>query len=429
MSTVIKVENLSKRYIITHKERQRYVALRDVLANKVKEWGKNILFPFRRNRCDIGPSKEEIWALKDLSFEIKQGERVGIIGRNGAGKSTLLKILSRITEPTEGRARIRGRVASLLEVGTGFSQELTGGENIYLNAAILGMDRAQIKRKFDEIVAFSEVEQFLDTPMKRYSSGMQVRLAFAIAAHLEPEILLVDEVLAVGDAGFQKKCLNRMDTVAKQGRTVLFVSHQMGQISTLCQRCLLIKEGRITMDAATQTVIDAYLVSLQQDQDTSLRERKDRLGNGRLRVVDAWLEDANGQRVGHVFSGDRVKFVMQYEIPSGEKLKNILFNFSIHNSFGIWITNLDMNAVGNNVDLKSSRGRLECIVPRLSLNAGQFSCSTMVRIGSSGYEVIDGVQNALTFTVEPGDYFGTGVIVGNKFIMVMDSSWKLVETE
>src|ERR1700736_6182190 len=235
---IISVENLGKRYSIRHQRDQRYVALRDVIANRAKSL-------FRRNgrkslTSDLGPptsgraSKEDFWALRDVSFEVKRGEVLGIIGRNGAGKTTLLKILSRITEPTEGRIRIKGRVASLLEVGTGFHPELTGRENVYLNGASLGMSRAEIKAKFDEIVAFAEVEKFLDTPVKRYSSGMYVRLAFAVAAHLEPEILIVDEVLAVGDAEFQKKCLGKIQDVSRGGRTVLFVSHDMGNVSKLC---------------------------------------------------------------------------------------------------------------------------------------------------------------------------------------------------
>lgn len=240
--TVIRVENLGKKYIIGHQQqRERYTALRDVLANSAKGLAKR----FNPRARVVNPNFEEFWALKDVSFEVKRGDRIGIIGRNGAGKSTLLKILSRITEPTEGRVQIKGRVASLLEVGTGFHPELTGRENIYLNGAILGMSKREIRRKFDEIVAFAEIERFLDTPVKRYSSGMYVRLAFAVAAHLEPEILVVDEVLAVGDAQFQKKCLGKMEDVAeKEGRTVLFVSHNMNAIQILCNQIIYMKSGR-----------------------------------------------------------------------------------------------------------------------------------------------------------------------------------------
>jgi lipopolysaccharide transport system ATP-binding protein len=244
-NSIIQVRNLGKSYDISHEGvKGSYTALRDVVANKAK---KIFSFPksFRNESLFKKASTEEFWALKDVSFDIQQGDRVGIIGRNGAGKSTLLKILSRITEPTTGEIRIKGRVASLLEVGTGFHPELTGRENIYLNGAILGMSRSEIKRKFDEIVDFAEVEKFLDTPVKRYSSGMYIRLAFAVAAHLEPEILVVDEVLAVGDAQFQKKCLGKMEDVSKnEGRTVLFVSHNMGAIKSLCQNGLLLINGQ-----------------------------------------------------------------------------------------------------------------------------------------------------------------------------------------
>jgi len=256
----IRVEHLSKQYHIGRKQ-EKYRTLRDTLAEA-------FVAPFRRagrllrgQATGAAELSETIWALRDVSFEVKRGEVIGIIGRNGAGKSTLLKILSRITEPTEGYAEIHGRVGSLLEVGTGFHNELTGRENIYLNGAILGMKRAEIDRKFDEIVAFAEVEKFIDTPVKHYSSGMYLRLAFAVAAHLEPEILLVDEVLAVGDARFQRKCLNKMEEVGQEGRTVLFVSHSMPSITRLCERVILLDEGRIIADGPAHQVVSAYLNS------------------------------------------------------------------------------------------------------------------------------------------------------------------------
>lgn len=256
--TVISVENLSKKYLLTHLADQREQLFSSLLTNKMKNAGSRMAGAFKRGSAQE-QSVEDFWALRDVSFEIKQGDRVGIIGRNGAGKSTLLKILSRITEPTKGRITIDGRIASLLEVGTGFHSELSGRENIYLNGAILGMSREEIKRKFDEIVDFAEVEQFLDTPVKRYSSGMYVRLAFAVAAHLEPEILIVDEVLAVGDAQFQKKCLGKMEDVStKEGRTILFVSHNMQAISRLCDRAFLLQSGRLIFDGAPSQGIDSY---------------------------------------------------------------------------------------------------------------------------------------------------------------------------
>jgi ABC-type polysaccharide/polyol phosphate transport system ATPase subunit len=261
---VISVENLSKSYLVGHqadrKGHKRYTALRDVISREIRNIGRSTVNIVRGRQIVPGDQVEEFWALKDISFEVDRGEVLGIIGRNGAGKSTLLKILSRITEPTRGRVVLRGRVASLLEVGTGFHPELTGRENIYLNGAILGMARTEIRSKFDEIVAFAGVEKFIDTPMKRYSSGMYVRLAFAVAAHLEPEILIVDEVLAVGDAEFQQKCLGKMDEVSRrEGRTVLFVSHNLSILEKLCQRCIWLDRGSICETGSAAAVIKEYL--------------------------------------------------------------------------------------------------------------------------------------------------------------------------
>ena len=258
--SIISVENLGKRYRLgAGRSNEHYTALRDVISDKAKSiFGRSQRLPLARDQKTAETDASEFWALKDVSFEVKPGEVVGIIGRNGAGKSTLLKILSRITEPTEGRIRIKGRVASLLEVGTGFHPELTGRENIYLNGAILGMSRTEIKAKFDEIVAFAETEKFLDTPVKRYSSGMYVRLAFAVAAHLEPEILIIDEVLAVGDAEFQKKCLGKMSSVATGGRTVLFVSHNLAAIQSLCVTALLLAHGKLIESGSLARVIAHY---------------------------------------------------------------------------------------------------------------------------------------------------------------------------
>lgn len=266
MSNVINVENLGKKYIISHQQREEYSSLRDAITNGVRNLAKMLFPPLTPSTSlkaglHLSPlsESEDFWALKDVSFQVKQGDRIGIIGRNGAGKSTLLKILSRITEPTTGSVRIKGRVASLLEVGTGFHPELTGRENIFLNGAILGMPREEIRRKFDEIVAFAEIEKFLDTPVKRYSSGMYVRLAFAVAAHLEPEILIVDEVLAVGDAQFQAKCLGKMEEVGKEGRTVLFVSHNMSAIRRLCRGAILLSAGQVVAVGEVENLIPFYL--------------------------------------------------------------------------------------------------------------------------------------------------------------------------
>ncbi len=272
--TVIRVENLSKKYILGQKE-EKYKTLSGAMTGAAKSLGNAFNFP--KKEAESG--KNEFWALNDVSFEIKQGDRVGIIGRNGAGKSTLLKVLSRITEPTSGSIRIKGRVASLLEVGTGFHPELTGRENIFLNGAILGMSKFEIQRKFDEIVAFAEVEKFLDTPVKRYSSGMYVRLAFAVAAHLEPEILIVDEVLAVGDAQFQKKCLGKMQDVGKEGRTVIFVSHNMAAINTLCSTGIVLNKGQVICSGSTENCIAVYEERSFQGQSKEWTRLSSQKGN------------------------------------------------------------------------------------------------------------------------------------------------------
>ncbi len=306
---MIKVEGLGKKYMISHENAGSYTALRDVITGKAK----NLL-----KKNTIEPSKEELWALKDISFEIKKGEAVGIIGRNGAGKTTLLKVLSRITEPTVGRVEINGRVASLLEVGTGFHPELTGRENIFLNGAILGMSRSEIHRKFDEIVDFSGVEKFLDTPVKRYSSGMYVRLAFAVAAHLDPEILVVDEVLAVGDAEFQKKCLGKMDEVSKQeGRTVLFVSHQMGMIAQLCGQSILMNNGKMIMKAETGKVIDAYMKGMENKEAytanlASVQEKEAYIAKQRL-------TDMEGKNISQITNHDPIVLEISIVIKSWNK--------------------------------------------------------------------------------------------------------------
>lgn len=277
--TVIRAEGLGKKYIIGHQTADRSTTFRDVITQNVKNFVRGAKDMAQGKAIVAGDELEEFWALKDVNFEIKRGDVVGIIGRNGAGKSTLLKVLSRITEPTEGRVEIKGRVASLLEVGTGFHPELSGRENVYLNGAILGMTRAEINRKFDEIVDFSGVEKFLDTPVKRYSSGMYVRLAFAVAAHLEPEILVVDEVLAVGDAEFQKKCLGKMQDVAGQGRTVLFVSHNMAAVQAMCKSGILMESGRVAHVGNTESALQAYFRRTQSSATQIFWDERDRLGD------------------------------------------------------------------------------------------------------------------------------------------------------
>jgi lipopolysaccharide transport system ATP-binding protein len=354
--SVIAVEHLSKRYVIGH-QRDR----RDGLSHAIE---RAVRSPFRwlRDLKTQTWSREEFWALRDLNLEISRGQVVGIIGRNGAGKSTLLKILSRITEPTEGRVRIRGRVASLLEVGTGFHPELTGRENVFLNGAILGMSRAEIQKKFDEIVAFAEVERFLDTPVKRYSSGMQVRLAFAVAAHLEPEILIVDEVLAVGDLAFQRKCLGRMRHVsAQEGRTVLFVSHNTGALSNLCTRGVVLDSGSIVADADIHAAISLYLNNSSQKRSISA----DRLTAPR--IVGVKIDEPALQR------GDfevRISFVSPFELdpPVGGVV------ISDANGTPLVGTNTRMHSHGYKRS-RAKSGVLVCRIPHLPLHSGDYELS------------------------------------------------------
>lgn len=295
--TVIRVEKLGKKYFIGHRGREEYATLRDLVYKGAKHLKEKLV---KRRSESSACNREEFWALKDVSFEVKRGEVVGIIGRNGAGKSTLLKTLSRITEPTCGEIHLKGRVASLLEVGTGFHPELTGRENIFLNGAILGMSRRQIIQKFDEIVEFSEVSKFIDTPVKRYSSGMYVRLAFAVAAHLEPEILIIDEVLAVGDIAFQKKCLGKIGDVASSGRTVLFVSHDMNSIETLTNRCILLNSGEVALDDSTRKTVTKYFDSTSLTTHTeSIKDWPERFGNGLAKIVllEIAAEDQKNQQL------------------------------------------------------------------------------------------------------------------------------------
>ena len=321
------------------------------------------------------PPLQEFWALRHLDFEIHDGEVVGIIGCNGAGKSTLLKILSQITDPSEGHAVVHGRVASLLEVGTGFHPELTGRENIFLNGSVLGMTRQEIKDKFEEIVDFSGVEKFLDTPIKRYSSGMSVRLAFAVAAHLEPEILIVDEVLAVGDAAFQEKCLGKMRSVAKSGRTVIFVTHNMAVMDSLCDRAILIDGGRIHYMGDTHSTVRYYLEKVMADRvATSLADRTDRSGDGAIRLVGFDVEDDYGRPMTHIRSGDDVTFVLSFECSEScsRPLKKITAGVGLCSSLGQRLAIHYSNYVGKNFDSVPTAGQFRCRVPKFPFTPNRY---------------------------------------------------------
>jgi lipopolysaccharide transport system ATP-binding protein len=344
--------------------------------------------------------------LKDVSFEVKRGEVLGVIGRNGAGKSTLLKILSRITEPTEGRAVVHGRVGSLLEVGTGFHPELTGRENIYLNGAILGMKRAEIARRFDEMVAFAEVERFIDTPVKRYSSGMYLRLAFAVAAHLEPEILLVDEVLAVGDAAFQKKCLGRMSDVAREGRTVLFVSHNLPSIEKLCRRVVVIDGGRVTMQGDPVECISAYLGARTEPRPAVDLKSVPRLDPRLVPVLTSLdLTDAQGHPVSAVGCGEPLQFELRYTAPSD--IANPSFGIIISNGMGTPLFFLQTRAQLGLWDKAPRSGRIICRLDRVPLVPGDY----LLTVGClSGERQLDLLEHVASFTVEPRDFFDSGYL-------------------
>jgi len=401
---VISVEGLGKKYRIRHQGAPKYVALRDVVANKFTtpiRWvrdkrrsGNGSQSPGFLPQSPTPASREDFWALRDVSFEVKQGEVVGIIGRNGAGKSTLLKILSRITEPTVGRVQLEGRVSSLLEVGTGFHPELTGRENVFLNGAILGMTRAEIKRKFDEIVAFAEVERFLDTPVKWYSSGMYVRLAFAVAAHLEPEILIVDEVLAVGDAAFQKKCLGKMSDVAKQGRTVLLVSHNMGVVGTLTQRCIYLCNGRIAESGSSREIVQAYLMKsseMQLDQTESVQNyRRDNSEHSPVKITEINVNGFPRDSAGPPTIQLGADFRIEVHLDVSKTLHGANMDLVLKNSFGQTATVLFSWDRDFALSLEPGRHKVIAQVKRLPLAPGPYFLDMGVNQSSASraYDVI-----------------------------------------
>jgi lipopolysaccharide transport system ATP-binding protein len=406
---VIAVEHLSKRYLVGHHSSQLepYTTLRDVIGREARNFARKTVDVFRGRQIVQGDEVEEFCALKDVSFEVKQGEVLGIIGRNGAGKSTLLKILSRITEPDDGRAILRGRVASLLEVGTGFHPELTGRENIFLNGAILGMHRAEIKRKFDEIVAFSEVERFLDTPVKRYSSGMNVRLAFAVAAHLESEILVLDEVLAVGDVEFQKKCLDKMkDVTSRQGRTILFVSHNVAAVESMCGSALLLVEGQCVSHGTTQVVVQEYLRDMNRASATPLGQRTDRVGTGHIRFVSLLLEGPHSSRVSAFQCGSEATLHLVLENGTKCELRDLRIALGIDNEMGQRVALLDTMLLGADMSgLLPGRGHVRVVIPKMALIPGRYRVTLYSTINGI---IADWIKSAAIFDVESGDYYGTG---------------------
>jgi lipopolysaccharide transport system ATP-binding protein len=412
---IIAVERVGKKYRIQHASQPRYEALRDVIASGVaSQW--------QRLRGRITKTQvEDFWALRDVSFDVPVGAVLGIIGRNGAGKSTLLKILSRITEPTEGRIVLRGRAASLLEVGTGFHPELTGRENIFLNGSILGMSRAEITRKFDDIVAFAGTERFLDTPVKRYSSGMYVRLAFAVAAHLEPEILIVDEVLAVGDAEFQQKCLGKMGEVARSGRTVLFVSHQMAAVQNLCTEALLLEKGKLALRGAVADVIAQYLSGAPELMDLSTANRQ---GSGAIQFTGVTFKDASGAVVRSFTCGPPATMEIGVRCRATQRAVRVGVGFDDH--LGYRVATLATNLVGPDIpSLDQGDHVVRLTVPRMSLAPGRYGLALFV---SAQGETADWLLNAGSFAVDAGDFYGTGQLPApgaRQGVVLMDHAFTL----
>src|SRR5688572_24731317 len=395
MKPIIRVEGLSKLYYLGGSG-----AAYSTLRETVMEVARKPLRYIRGNN-----NSQALWALKEVSFDVMPGDVVGIIGRNGAGKSTLLKVLSRIVEPTEGRVELYGRVASLLEVGTGFHPELTGRENIYLNGSILGMTRREIETKFDEIVAFAEVEKFIDTPVKRYSSGMYVRLAFAVAGHLEPEILVVDEVLAVGDAAFQKKCLGKMRDVASMGRTVIFVSHNMAAVSSLCTKAMVLWQGKVEYPlGSVEAAVQQYLSQVHKITKMKLAERTDRQGDGRVRITDFATFDAQGNELEYLATGQEVDFRIYYSSDESN-VQNVSVAIGITSNSGAFVSMLSNQVAGDTFESIARDGYFTCKIKKLPLMPGNYTAGLIVR---SNEVILDWIQQAVTIVVEPGDFYGTG---------------------
>jgi lipopolysaccharide transport system ATP-binding protein len=424
---VLRVDNLGKQYRLG--QRQRSNSLRESFVQALRH-------PLRRlrlgsNRRAAGPDR--FWALRQVSFDVEQGEVVGIIGSNGAGKSTLLKILSRITEPTQGRVELTGRVGSLLEVGTGFHPELTGRENVYLNGAILGMCKAEIARKFDEIVAFAEVEKFIDTPVKHYSSGMYMRLAFSVAAHLESEILLVDEVLAVGDAAFQKKCLGKMGDVARQGRTVLFVSHNTAAVMSLCSRAVVLRQGQVAYAGVVEQAVSHYVENLYDQQiHGSYLLRKELLdqahnGNGLgLRILDVQVLDGDGRPVRLLSTGDSLRIRIDYDAK--RRLVSPAFLISLSTVLGVEVVRLSTMPIGGYfLDAIEGTGTLELRIDELPLVGGTYLLTLGAGRSNLGWEVrYEGVGR---LHVQSRDVYGSGVLMDQtRGLLVLRHQWNHAPT-
>jgi lipopolysaccharide transport system ATP-binding protein len=415
--TVIRVHDLSKQYRLGKVGTGTLKHDINRLWHSIRGKDDPYLKIGESNDRTVKGSTDYVWALKDIDFEVKQGEVLGIIGRNGAGKSTLLKILSRTTTPTTGYVKMKGKVASLLEVGTGFHPELSGRENIFLNGAILGMARKEIQRKFDEIVDFAGIERYIDTPVKRYSSGMYVRLAFAVAAYLEPEILIVDEVLAVGDAEFQKKCLGKMSNISKEeGRTILFVSHNMAAIESLCSKCLLLQKGTMTAIGGTQEIITAYTEPAKKMANFDLEQRTDRIGSGKLKVTRVAVKRPDGTETESVPMGTPFSVEIDYKGSLKKAYVAVMINGAVIESI---IQANSFYSYDGMADLSS--GKLECLFNENILLAGEYNIS--VHIGEVA-ELADEIHNCQTFYVETRDIYNTGRAPVSSGLVYARHSWK-----
>lgn len=422
---VISVSNLGKKYRIGMRDKKSDTIMGSVLSGLASPFHnlRNI-----RNLAKLEGSDESIfWAIKDVNFEVHQGEVLGIIGNNGAGKSTFLKILSQITEPSEGEVVIRGKVSSLLEVGTGFHPELTGRENVYMNGTILGMTKREIDFKFDEIVAFSGVEKHIDTPVKFYSSGMKVRLGFAVAAHLEPDILIIDEVLSVGDAEFQKKCLGKMENVAKQGRTVLFVSHNMSAVSNICSKVVLLRGGKIKLEGNTDFVIKEYLNDSSVAASTDISSREDRGGNQKVIVKNIeFLDIKSRTKIAEVICGEGVAINIHYNATDKYSESRIM---ELHIGLPVYDDNHKFVTVLNNKIRKETfkniprEGIVCCEIPKLPLMFGKFYIDVLMAVDGN---MSDSIQNAMELNVLEGDYYKSGFPnAQNRQGIYIEHEWKL----
>lgn len=392
MKPILEVKNISKKFMINH-EQQPYLSFRDSISNIFK----------------TKHQKEEFWALSDVSFDLEQGDTLGIIGKNGAGKSTLLKVLSKITPPTSGKIIGRGRIASLLEVGTGFHPELSGRENVFMNGSILGMRRQEIIKNFDTIVDFAGVEKFIDTPLKHYSSGMQLRLAFAVAAFLENEILVIDEVLAVGDAEFQKKCMGKMDDISKSGRTILFVSHNIGAIQNLCNKGIVMQNGKLITLGTIENCINSYSNINEADLSISLLNRSDRQGTGKIKISKITVTNENFKPIDSIFSGQNINIMFDYQTFSSSinDLDNIIISVQINNNQDIPIFTHHNRIIKKRFDVKSEKGTFIATINNIPLPQSTYFISfSLMQNGI----VVDTMSKAQKLDVLEGDFFGYGEI-------------------